>query len=74
MPLVFCVTSLLMLGFTLFIYVQVLTAGSSSERKSSTDALVLVIVPFYLFIGGAILLGGGLIWTAISKSFKDKNI
>jgi membrane-associated HD superfamily phosphohydrolase len=68
MSLVFCVTSLLMLGFTLLAYVG--TLGD----KSSTYGLIFVFVPFYLYIGGIILLIGGLIWALLSKSSTGNNI
>ena len=68
MILVFCVASLLMLGFTLLAYVG--TLGD----KSSTYGLIFLFVPFYLLVGGIIFLGGGLIWVLLSKSSKDKNI
>jgi hypothetical protein len=68
MPRVFCVTSLLMLGFTLLTYV-----GTIGDR-SSTYALIFLFVPFYLFAGGAVIVGGGLIWALFSKSSEDKNI
>ena len=68
MSLVFCVTSVLMLGFTLLTYVG--TLGD----KSSTYALIFLFVPFYLYIGGIIFLGGGLIWALLTKSSKDTNI
>ena len=68
MFLVFCVASLLMLGFTLLAYV-----GTLGDR-SSTYGLIFLFVPFYLFVGGAIFLVGGLIWALLSKPSKDKNI
>jgi len=72
MSLVFCGTSLLMLGLTLFIYVYLL--AETPAHRSSTDVLVFVVVPFYLYVGGAVVLVGGLIWALLSKSYKNKNI
>ncbi len=66
--LVFCVTSLLMLGFTLLIYIG--TLGD----ESSTYALIFLFVPIYLYIGGIILLGSGLILALFLRSSKDKDI
>ena len=68
MSLVFCVISVLMLGFTLLAYLG--TLGD----KSSTYALIFLFVPFYLFIGSAVFLICGLIWALFSKSSKDKTI
>jgi hypothetical protein len=66
MSSVFLAASLLMLGFTLLAY------GGSSQG-SSTYALIFLFVPFYLYLGGAVFLGGGLLWALLSKSSKDKN-
>lgn len=65
---VFCIASLLMLGFTLLAYVG--TLGD----QSSTYGLIFLFVPFYLLVGGTIFLGGGLIWALLSKSPTDKSI
>lgn len=65
--LVFCSASLLMLGFTILAYVG--TLGD----ESSTFGLIFLFVPFYLYIGGIIFLGGGLIWALLTKSRKDKS-
>ncbi|HEX8737315.1 MAG TPA: hypothetical protein VF721_18425 [Pyrinomonadaceae bacterium] len=67
MSSVFCAASLLMLGFTLLTYIG--TLGDSS----STYALIFLFVPFYLYVGGAIFLGGGLLWALLSKASGDKN-
>ncbi len=50
------VVSVLMLAFTLLIYIG--TAGGDS---SSTDALVFIFVPIWLYIGGFALLVVGLL-------------
>lgn len=65
---VFCVTSLLMLGLTLFAYVGAL------GDESSTDSLIFLFVPIYLYIGAAVFLGGGLIWALLSKPSKERRI
>lgn len=54
MPLVFCVISILMLGFTLLAYIG--TLGDSS----SNYALIFLFVPVYLLLGSFILLVVGL--------------
>jgi hypothetical protein len=59
---VFCAVSVLMLAFTLLVYVGTLGDGSS------TYALVFLFIPIYLFIGGIIFCGAGLIWALFSKS------
>lgn len=61
MSLLFCVTGLLMLGFTLLAYVG--TLGD----KSSTYGLIFLFVPFYLYVGGVIVLGVGLILALLAK-------
>jgi hypothetical protein len=66
MSSVFFAASLLMLGFTLLAY------GGSPEG-SSTYALIFLFVPFYLYLGGAIFLGGGLLRALLSKASRDKN-
>jgi len=65
LSLLFCVTSLLMLGFTLLAYVG--TLGD----KSSTYALIFVFVPFYLYIGGVIVFGIGLILALLARLSKS---
>jgi len=64
LSLLFCVTSLLMLGFTLLAYIG--TLGD----KSSTYALIFVFVPFCLYVGGIIVFGVGLILALLLKSSK----
>ena len=66
LSLLFCVTSLLMLGFTLLAYVG--TLGD----KSSTYALIFVAVPFYLYVGGVLVFGIGLILALLLKSSKNE--
>lgn len=65
LPLLFCVTSLLMLAFTLLAYVGTL------RDKSSTYALIFLFVPFYLYVGGVIVLGVGLILALLAKMPKS---
>jgi len=58
LPLATCITSALMLIFTMIVYIDGIFI-----HTSSTSALVFLFVPFYLLIGGpltlAILLGIG---------------
>jgi len=61
LSLVFCVTAILMLGFTLLAYVG--TLGD----ESSTYALIFLFVPLYLFVGGVIVFGIGLILALLAK-------
>ena len=65
LPLLFCVTALLMLVFTLLVYVG--TLGD----KSSTYALIFLFVPFYLYIGSIIVFGIGLILALLAKMPKS---
>lgn len=46
-----CFTAILLLAFTLFVYLDAFYFSSSS-----TSSLVLIFVPFYLLVGGPILL------------------
>lgn len=64
---VFCVVSVLMLGFTLLAYVGTL------GNESSAYGFIFLFFPFYLLVGGAILFGGGLIWALLSKPPNDKS-
>jgi hypothetical protein len=56
LPLATCITSVLMLMFTMLVYIDGIFI-----HTSSTSALLFLFVPFWLFIGGpfvlAILLG-----------------
>lgn len=53
--LVSCVTAVLMLAFTLLVYL-----GAAINSESSTDALIFIFVPIWLYIGGFILMLVGL--------------
>jgi peptidoglycan/LPS O-acetylase OafA/YrhL len=68
MSLVFCATSLLMLGFTLLLSVGRLV------DKSLMDPFVFLFFPIYLNIAGAVLIGGGLIWALLSKFSRNTSI
>ena len=63
LPLIFCVTALLMLAFTLLLYVSAL----SSLDESSTAGVIFIFAPFYLYIEGIIVFGIGLILTLLAK-------
>lgn len=59
--LIFCVVSVLMLAFTLLIYL-----GAFFDQ-SSTYALVFLFIPVYLFIGSFFLIGIGLLFAFFFK-------
>jgi hypothetical protein len=66
--LVSCVTSILMLVFTLLFYVG--TAGDDS----STYALIFIFVPIWLYIGGLTLLILGSLVAWLSEQIGKRNI
>ncbi len=49
-PLVFCILSILMLGLTYYDYI------TAMNGESSTEALVYVFVPIYLYFGSVVIL------------------
>lgn len=49
-PSIFCILSIVMLGFTIFAYTIALNG------ESSTEALVYIFVPIYLYTGSIIVL------------------
>jgi hypothetical protein len=66
--LVFCITAILMLVFTLLAYVG--TLGD----ESSTSALIFVFAPVYLYVGTVIVLIGGLITARLFGRQNGENI
>lgn len=68
MPVIFCLTAILMLGLTLLTYLG--TLGD----ESSTYGLLFLFAPVYLYAGAIIFLAAGLIWTLFSKSSKGKSV
>jgi len=52
LPLATCITSILILSFTLVVYID-----GMFIHTSSTSALLFLFVPFYLLVGGPLTLG-----------------
>jgi hypothetical protein len=67
-PLIACVVSLLMLAFTVLAYIGTLGDGSS------TNALIFLFIPLYLYIGSFAILIGTLIVVRMFERFKNRNI
>lgn len=66
-PLIFCITAVLMLAFTLFVY------GGIFGNESSTFALVFLFIPIYLFIGAFVLIVIGSLLGLLFKPSKPEN-
>jgi hypothetical protein len=61
------VISLLMLGFTLITYLSVLF----SDHSSSTEGLIFVFIPFWLYVGSTALGGLGLLIAWLSDRYPE---
>ena len=66
-PLIFCITAVLMLAFTLLVY------GNIFGNESSTFALVFLFIPIYLFIGAFVLIFIGSLLGLLFKPSKPEN-
>ena len=65
-PIASCLTALLILSFTLLVYID-----SFYISASSTSALVFIFVPFYIVVGGPIAFY--VLYSIINTSQKRKN-
>ena len=61
------IISLLMLGFTLITYLSVLFG----DHSSSTEGLIFVFIPFWLYVGSTALGGLGLLIAWLSNRYPE---
>jgi uncharacterized membrane protein YqgA involved in biofilm formation len=55
MAVIFCTASVLLLAATLIFYIGTMTG------ESSTEALIFVFAPLYLYVGGFVFLAAGFV-------------